>query len=97
MEHKVKTLEETMKDHILKEEAKFAAYDRAIFGDKELGQKGLIEMNREMYDLLMGARHVGGFFGGLKGSLGWLLLIAAVVATLKGWWVGIIGYLISIR
>jgi hypothetical protein len=97
METKVKTLEEKMDNHITKEDARFVLYDRALFGDEKLGIKGVVEMNREMYELLMNTRHVGKFFGGFKGVLGWLLLIAAVIATLKGWWFGIISYLIAIK
>ena len=44
----------------------------------------------EMYDILMDSRKIK---GGIKGMLGWLLLIAAVIAVFKGWALGLLTWL----
>lgn len=43
----------------------------------------------------MSARGVGGFFNGIKGILGWLLLVGAIVALIKGWFFSIFAYFLS--
>jgi len=59
--------------------------NRVIFGDTETGDIGMQQKVDEMHKLLMQARNVGGFFGSVGGTLKWLLVIAAVIVVIKGW------------
>lgn len=61
-----------------------------LFGNeatKEIGMKDKVD---EIHMLLVQAKAVGGFFGGIKSLAGWLLLIGAIIALAKGWLAGII-------
>lgn len=46
----------------------------------------------EMHALLVQAKAVGGFFGGIKSLAGWLLVIGALVALAKGWLAGLLAW-----
>mgnify|MGYP003461668275 CR=1 FL=1 len=67
---------------------------RIIFGDKDSGEIGMKAKVDEMHSILLATQNVSGFFGGVKGTLGWLLLIGAVIALLKGWFAGLISFLL---
>ena len=60
------------------------------YGDKETGDLGTRDMVKELYDVLIASRNVVSFFGGIGTSLKWLLVIAAVVGVIKGWWASIV-------
>jgi hypothetical protein len=68
---------------------------RVIMGDQETGEVGMKEKVDGIYDILVQVKGVGNFFGGIGTGLKWLLVIAAVVGVVKGWWVGILGYLFT--
>ena len=55
-----------------------------VFGNKELGEKGMKEKVDEMHEILIQARGIGGFFSGIKGFLGIFIVIAAAIAIIKG-------------
>ena len=67
---------------------------RIIFGDKDSGEIGMKAKVDEMHSILLATQNVSGFFGGVKGTLGWLLLIGAGIALLKGWFAGLISFLL---
>lgn len=69
--------------------------NRVIFGDTETGEIGMKQKLDEVHHLLVQARNVGGFFGGLGGGLKWLLIIGAVIALIKGWFSGVISIIAS--
>ena len=46
----------------------------------------------EIHALLIQAKAVGGFFGGIKSLAGWLLVIGALIALAKGWLAGLIAW-----
>lgn len=71
-------------------EEEHAILMRVIFGDEAIDEKGMKDKVDEMHKLLVQAKNVGGFFGGVKALAGWLLVIGALVALFKGWLVGII-------
>lgn len=68
--------------------------NRVLFGD-DINEKGMKDKVDEMHSILMSARGVGGFFNGIKGILGWLLLVGAIVALIKGWFFSIFAYFLS--
>lgn len=57
--------------------------ERAIWGDKELGEKGMKEKVDEIHTLLTQARTIRDFFGGFRGPATWILTIAGLIAILK--------------
>lgn len=59
------------------------------YGDKETGDLGTKDMVKEMYDVLIASRNVASFFSAIGSSLKWVLVIAAVVGVIKGWWASI--------
>lgn len=61
---------------------KFELYDRILFGEKVTGEKGLNEKVNDMHEILIQAKGIRGFFGGLRGGLTILLAITAVLAWL---------------
>jgi len=56
-----------------------------IFGNKQTGEKGMKEKLDTIYEILVQARGVGNFFGGIKGILGLLIVMGAAVTIIKGW------------
>lgn len=57
------------------------------YGDKETGDIGTRDMVKEMYDVLIASKNVASFFSNIGSSLKWILVVAAVVGVIKGWWV----------
>ena len=68
---------------------------RVIFGDKESGELGMKEKVDDMHKILIASQNVGGFFGKIGVGLKWLLVIAAVVGIIRGWWIGLLTFLIK--
>lgn len=87
-------IEKLLEEHLKADEEFQAKINRVIFGD-DVNEKGMKDKVDEMHDILVSARNVGGFFSGFGGTLKWLLIIGAVIGLLKGWWGGIIHYLIT--
>ncbi len=56
-----------------------------IFGNEETGDIGMKEKVDEIHQLLIQAKNVGGFFGGVKSLMGWMLVLGLFVALAKGW------------
>lgn len=54
---------------------------KTLYGDKEIGVIGMNEKLDSIYEILVQAK-------GIKGMFNMLLLIAAVIAVLKGWIIG---------
>jgi hypothetical protein len=51
-----------------------------VFGNKELGEKGMKEKVDDMHEILMG-------FRGMKSILGVVILIGLAIATIKGFFI----------
>lgn len=85
-----------LKEQPTTSEENIALLNRVIFGDEVTGDIGMKQKIDDVHDLLMKARNVGGFFGGIGGGLKWLLIIAAVIAVMKGWFASIL-HLIAIN
>ena len=61
----------------------FQRLERVIFGDDdEMGMKKKVDA---IYDILTQARGVSNFFGGVRGTLLFLIAVGGVIAMLKGW------------
>jgi hypothetical protein len=60
-------------------------HNRVIFGDDKTGDIGIKKKIDELHTLLTQARNVSGFFGGLGGTIKWILVVAAVITVVKGW------------
>lgn len=84
MPEEIKTMKEMLETH-----------ERALFGDEKLGELGLIRMNKEMYDILIASKNVTGMFGKV-GAIGkWVFVIVGILGILKGWWIGLLTFLIK--
>ncbi len=59
--------------------------ERAVFGDESLDEKGMKKKVDEIHDLLVQAKGIGLFFGGVRGFFGILIVIASAWALIKGW------------
>ena len=81
------SLEKIVADHIKTDEDFQEKINRVIFGD-DPNDKGMKQKVDEMHDILISARNIGGFFTSVKGVFGWLLILGAFVALIKGWFVG---------
>jgi len=68
---------------------------KVIFGDQETGLIGMKDKVDEIHDILISIKSVSKFFGGIGTTLKWLLVIAGVVGVIKGWWAGILGFIIN--
>ena len=87
-----------MKEEIIKKrESEHDTLMRVIFGDEATGEVGMKKKVDEIHTLLTQAKNVGGFFNGLGNSLKWILVIAAVISIIKGWWLGIIASIINLK
>lgn len=82
-----KSLEKTVADHIKVDEEFQEKINRVLFGD-DVNEKGMKDKVDEMHSILMQVQNVGGFFSGIKGVLGWLLILGAFIALIKGWFGG---------
>ena len=61
----------------------FQRLERVIFGDEdEIGMKKKVDA---IYEILTQSRGVLNFFGGIRGTLLFLLSIGALIAMVKGW------------
>jgi hypothetical protein len=82
MEEKRLTSQE-WRDHIKADEDFQNRMSHVLFGNKEMEEIGLIQMNKEMYDILISAKNVKGFFGNI-GEIGkWVLIIVGIIAAVK--------------
>lgn len=85
------TIEEAKRVHT----AEALKMNKVMYGDKEAGEMGMKEKVDEMHKLLVQAQNVGGFFTGIKSLVGWLLVIGAFIALMKGWLSALVLYLIK--
>jgi hypothetical protein len=69
--------------------------NRVIFGDEATGDKGMKEKVDDIHSLLVQAKNIGGFFGGIKSLIGWMLVVGAFILALKGWLSALIAYFIN--
>lgn len=65
-----------------------------LFGDEKSEEVGMKAKVDEIHALLTQAKAVGGFFGGIKSIAGWLLVIGALIALLKGWLGALVAWVI---
>ncbi len=92
MKTKKGSMEEALAAHILVDEEFQNKINRVIFGD-DPNEKGMKEKVDDMHKILISAQNIGGFFNGIKGILGWLILFGAVLVLLKGWFIGLFAYI----
>ncbi len=70
-------------DNFERGEHNFRRLERVIFGDAdEIGMKKKVDA---IYEILTQSRGVLNFFGGIRGTLLFLLSIGALIAMVKGW------------
>ena len=86
--------DKTLEEHIRFDEEFQDKINHVIFG-LDPNEKGMKDKVDEMHDILIQARNVGGFFTGIKGVMGWLIVLGALVALFKGWVTALIAYLVS--
>ena len=63
----------------------FKKLDRVIFGDESTDEIGMKKKVDAIYEILTQSRGVLNFFGGMRGTLLFLLSIGALIAMVKGW------------
>ena len=95
MTHKPTTNEDILKafeDHVKEDhenfergEKNFRKLERVIFGDESMDEIGMKKKVDAIYEILTQSRGVLNFFGGIRGTLLFLLSIGALVAMVKGW------------
>ena len=95
MTHKPTTNEDIIKafedhanedhDNFNKGNDNFKKLDRVIFGDESTGEIGMKKKVDAIYEILTQSRGVLNFFGGIRGTLLFLLSIGALIAMVKGW------------
>jgi len=56
-----------------------------LFGDAVTNEMGMKQKVDEMYDMLIQSKGLIRIFGGIKGILGFLIVLGASVAVVKGW------------
>lgn len=91
----VQAVEEIKHTHLVDnaEIAKFQnSMTHVLYGDKENHEIGMKDKVDEIHALLLQAKAVGGFFGGIKALAGWLLVIGALVALFKGWLLSLLAW-----
>jgi hypothetical protein len=94
MEEKRLTTEE-WREHIESDEIFQGEIKHILYGNKDMQEMGLIEMNKEMYKILTQAKNVKGFFGGI-GSFGkWVFLVVGMIAIFKVWGAALVAWFIS--
>lgn len=87
------SIEAVIEDHLKSDEAFQEKINRVLFGDEN--NMGMVAENKEMYKILTSARNVGGFFGGV-GDIGkWVFIIVGIIGLFKGWWIGLLTYLVT--
>ncbi len=74
----IKELKDALINHISHEEEKLGKLWEAVFGDKESGDKGIKSKVDEMYEMLIQTK-------GLKSFVGILIMVGALITTLKIW------------
>ena len=86
-EKKVKVCTDDLKNHILYSEKEIEItkddvklLKDVVFGNKEIGEKGMREKVDDMHSILIQAKGIKGFFG-------LIILIGILIITLKGWFV----------
>lgn len=77
MQDDIKEMRQTIDLHT----DRIAEIRKTLYGDKEIGVIGMNEKLDSIYEILVQAK-------GIKGMFNMLLLIAAVIAVLKGWIIG---------
>lgn len=97
IEKLTKAVEEIKHTHLVDnaEIAKFqSTMTYVLYGNKENNEIGMKDKVDEIHALLVQAKAVGGFFGGIKSLAGWLLVIGALVALFKGWLAGLLAWVL---
>lgn len=87
------SLETVVKNHLENDEQFQRRINVVLFGDEN--NLGMVKENKEMYEILTSARNVGGFFNSVGNFSKWVFVIVALIGLLKGWWIGLLTYLIS--
>jgi len=68
---------------------------RVMFGDKETGEIGQIEMVKEIYSILTSAKNLIRFMDKFGTLIKWVAGIGLAIALLKGWVAGLLLALIG--
>lgn len=87
-------LEKLIKEHIHEEGKLIDLHHRAIFGDKDLGEKGMKDKIDEVHGILTNIKGTGKVFGGTLNMVKTLMLIVAIVGVIKGWWITLVNLVI---
>ena len=88
MTHKPTTNEDILKVfevHVKEDHENFKRLDLVLFGDESIGEIGMKKKVDAIYEILTQSRGVLNFFGGIRGTLLFLLSIGALIAMVKGW------------
>jgi len=56
-----------------------------MFGNPATGELGMKKKVDDIHDILMQSRGVISFFGGVKGILGFVIVLGAALALIKSW------------
>lgn len=73
-------MEEQINNH-----SRIATLEEVIFGNSKTGEKGMKQKVDEIHDIITQSKGVISFFGGLKGILGFIIVLGAVITIVKGW------------
>lgn len=80
-------IREELRTHIVDEEEDLKdlrEIKKVLHGNPETGDIGMVRKVNDMYDIITQAKGVGNFFGGMRGILGLMITIGAVIVMLKG-------------
>ncbi len=83
-------LEKLIKEHINEEGKLIDLHHRAIFGDAQLGEKGMKEKIDEVHGILTNIKGTGKVFGGTLNTIKTLMVIVAIIGVFKGWWIALV-------
>jgi hypothetical protein len=87
------------KEHIELEKKLRDEMHHIFFGNKEMGEVGLLKEHKEMYDILKTSRAVGQATDKLLGNSRkialWIIAIGAAIAFVKGWLAVVIAWILN--
>lgn len=81
----IRQAKETLTQQISAQGSDIKILQHVIFGNDETEEIGMKQKVDEIHTMLVQAKGLGKFFGGIKGTLGFLLVVGAVVTLIKSW------------
>lgn len=83
--NEIKETREVLTQQISAQGSDVKILQHVVFGNEESHEKGMKEKVDEIHDMLIQAKGLSKFFGGVRGTLGLLLVVGAVITLIKTW------------